>query len=243
MASNTEIKISLKCSNGKKVEQIPFTTEPTVLVSAFKEKIADVVGIPASLQMLIFAGHVMKDDRTLDSYGMCWPLPNEAVERLPESFVLFFSHFFLLFSFPPLFLLFYCLILMLFTGIKEGLSIHIVRGKAKSDAPASPSPSAAAPSPSVSLSTPSPAPAPSLSSAPAPAPAPSSAPNPFGALGGGLDLGSMGAFGLNQQSLSQMQEVFFFSLPFSFNSLALMWWFELSNYFSKIIFLKITRSN
>ena len=70
MADGNEIKITLKCSNGKKVEPTHYTVDPEILVSKFKADIEDVVNIPKDLQMLIFAGHVLKDDRTLKSYGL-----------------------------------------------------------------------------------------------------------------------------------------------------------------------------
>jgi ubiquilin len=61
------VKVNVKSSNGKTV---PLDADVTSTVGAFKASIADQVEIPAAQQRLIFSGKVLKDEQTLESYGV-----------------------------------------------------------------------------------------------------------------------------------------------------------------------------
>lgn len=63
----TEITISIKCVNADKAN---VTIENTATVWNLKEKIEEVMSVPASQQRLIYKGKVMKDDLTLDHYNV-----------------------------------------------------------------------------------------------------------------------------------------------------------------------------
>ena len=60
--------IHVKATSGAK---ITVSVELGVLVSDLKQTLAssDKANVPASQQRLIYRGHVMKDERTLESYG------------------------------------------------------------------------------------------------------------------------------------------------------------------------------
>ena len=62
--------IHVKATSGAK---ITVSVELGVLVSDLKQTLAssDKANVPASQQRLIYRGHVMKDERTLESYGTC----------------------------------------------------------------------------------------------------------------------------------------------------------------------------
>lgn len=54
----------------------------SITVAEFKEKVATAANIPADQQRIIFSGHVLKDNATLDSY--CTFIP----ECLPFTYTL-----------------------------------------------------------------------------------------------------------------------------------------------------------
>lgn len=64
---STEITINIKCVNADKAT---VTIENSVSVLNLKEKIAEILSVPASQQRLIYKGKVMKDELTLDHYGI-----------------------------------------------------------------------------------------------------------------------------------------------------------------------------
>ncbi len=120
---NGEISITIKVSTGQThVAKL----DPNLEVSAAKAKLADVTGVPAENQRLIYAGHVLKDNQTIASYN-----------------------------------------------IKDGHTVHLVKGapKAGAAAPAPSSPAAAA-APGAAAQTPF---------------------SPFGGLGAGAGAGGFGA--------------------------------------------------
>lgn len=61
-----KITVNIKCSNGKK-----FTAQvsPSATIEEFKKILATESGVAADSQRLIFAGRVLKDHDTVDSYG------------------------------------------------------------------------------------------------------------------------------------------------------------------------------
>ncbi|XP_071692297.1 ubiquitin domain-containing protein DSK2b-like [Rutidosis leptorrhynchoides] len=63
----TEIPLNIRCSNGNKFS-VRSTLQSTVV--AFKDLIAQNCDVPANQQRLIYKGRILKDDQTLDSYGL-----------------------------------------------------------------------------------------------------------------------------------------------------------------------------
>jgi ubiquilin len=63
----SEITVHIKCSNSDKAE-IKIELSATVL--SLKEKIAEVLSVPASQQRLIYKGRVLKDESTLENYDV-----------------------------------------------------------------------------------------------------------------------------------------------------------------------------
>ncbi|KAF5764347.1 putative Ubiquitin-like domain, Heat shock chaperonin-binding, UBA-like superfamily, ubiquilin [Helianthus annuus] len=64
---DAEINLNIRCSNGNK-----FSVRSTLrsTVSAFKDLLAHNCDVPANQQRLIYKGRILKDDQTLDSYGL-----------------------------------------------------------------------------------------------------------------------------------------------------------------------------
>ena len=65
--SRHAVSINVRCSNGSK-----FSVRASVgsTVSQFKQVIAENCDVPAVQQRLIYKGRILKDDQTLDSYGL-----------------------------------------------------------------------------------------------------------------------------------------------------------------------------
>ncbi|XP_039684407.1 ubiquitin domain-containing protein DSK2b isoform X2 [Medicago truncatula] len=65
--SKTEVNINVRCSNGTKYS-VQVSLDSTV--GSFKDLIARNCDIPAQQQRLIYKGRILKDDQTLQSYGL-----------------------------------------------------------------------------------------------------------------------------------------------------------------------------
>ncbi|KAK9286215.1 hypothetical protein L1049_014600 [Liquidambar formosana] len=66
--SNGEgVTIHVRCSNGSKVT---VRTSVESMVGAFKDLLAQNCDVPADQQRLIYKGRILKDDQTLESYGL-----------------------------------------------------------------------------------------------------------------------------------------------------------------------------
>lgn len=61
------VKINIRCSNGSKFS-VQISLDSTVV--SFKDVIAQNCDISADQQRLIYKGRILKDDQTLQSYGM-----------------------------------------------------------------------------------------------------------------------------------------------------------------------------
>lgn len=62
-----EVNINIRCSNGSKFSvQISLDS----VVRSFKDVVARSCDIPADQQRLIYKGRILKDDQTLQSYGI-----------------------------------------------------------------------------------------------------------------------------------------------------------------------------
>lgn len=61
------VQINVRCSNGAKFS-VQATLRSTVL--DFKQLVSQNCDVPAVQQRLIYKGRILKDDQTLDSYGM-----------------------------------------------------------------------------------------------------------------------------------------------------------------------------
>ncbi|KAK9052087.1 hypothetical protein SSX86_028715 [Deinandra increscens subsp. villosa] len=64
---SAEINLNIRCSNGNKFS-VRATLRSTIL--AFKDLLARNCDVPANQQRLIYKGRILKDDQTLDSYGL-----------------------------------------------------------------------------------------------------------------------------------------------------------------------------
>jgi hypothetical protein len=65
-----EITITVKCSN---TDKDTFVVDVGLTIGEFKDAIAEKMGVPVSAQRLIFKGRVLKDELTLEHYGMNLP--------------------------------------------------------------------------------------------------------------------------------------------------------------------------
>ncbi|PNY06694.1 ubiquilin [Trifolium pratense] len=65
--STDGVKINIRCSNGSKFS-VQISLDSTV--SSFKDVVAQNCDIPADQQRLIYKGRILKDDQTLQSYGL-----------------------------------------------------------------------------------------------------------------------------------------------------------------------------
>nr|XP_043640217.1 ubiquitin domain-containing protein DSK2b-like [Erigeron canadensis] len=65
--NNTEINLNIRCSNGNKFA-VRASLRSTVV--DFKDLLAQKCDVPANQQRLIYKGRILKDDQTLDSYGL-----------------------------------------------------------------------------------------------------------------------------------------------------------------------------
>ncbi|KAK1423001.1 hypothetical protein QVD17_18294 [Tagetes erecta] len=65
--TDTEINLNIRCSNGNK-----FSVRANLrsTVADFKHLLAQNCDVPANQQRLIYKGRILKDDQTLDSYGL-----------------------------------------------------------------------------------------------------------------------------------------------------------------------------
>ena len=61
------VAVHIRCSNGSKFS-VQISLESTV--GAFKTVLSQNCDIPAEQQRLIYKGRILKDDQTLESYGM-----------------------------------------------------------------------------------------------------------------------------------------------------------------------------
>lgn len=61
------VSVHIRCSNGSK-----FTVKASLdsTVRSFKQVLAQNCDVPADQQRLIYKGRILKDDQTLESYGM-----------------------------------------------------------------------------------------------------------------------------------------------------------------------------
>ncbi|KAL8196557.1 hypothetical protein R6Q57_024852 [Mikania cordata] len=64
---DAEINLNIRCSNGNKLS-VRATLRSTV--GAFKNLLAQNCDVPANQQRLIYKGRILKDDQTIDSYGL-----------------------------------------------------------------------------------------------------------------------------------------------------------------------------
>ena len=62
-----EINITVKCSNTDKAN---FSVDRCLTVGEFKDVVFQQMGVSVSSQRLIYKGRVLKDDLTLEHYGM-----------------------------------------------------------------------------------------------------------------------------------------------------------------------------
>ncbi|KVH96044.1 Heat shock chaperonin-binding [Cynara cardunculus var. scolymus] len=65
--ADAEIALNIRCSNGNKFS---VRTSLRSTVVAFKDVLAQNCDVPANQQRLIYKGRILKDDQTLDSYGL-----------------------------------------------------------------------------------------------------------------------------------------------------------------------------
>lgn len=61
------VNINIRCSNGSKFS-VQISLESTI--GSFKEVVAQKCDIPSDQQRLIYKGRILKDDQTLQSYGI-----------------------------------------------------------------------------------------------------------------------------------------------------------------------------
>lgn len=66
-SSEVTVMINVRSSNGSK---FPVQTKLDVTVALLKEVVAGNSGVPKELQRLIYKGKILKDDQTLESYGL-----------------------------------------------------------------------------------------------------------------------------------------------------------------------------
>lgn len=65
--TNDGVNINIRCSNGSKFS-VQISLDSTV--GSFKDAVARNCDIPAEQQRLIYKGRILKDDQTLQSYGI-----------------------------------------------------------------------------------------------------------------------------------------------------------------------------
>jgi Ubiquitin family len=61
--------IHIRVNIGLKGDKVETDVDPTHTVAALKEHLATLCDVPPAQQRLIFAGHVLKDDRSIGSYS------------------------------------------------------------------------------------------------------------------------------------------------------------------------------
>jgi hypothetical protein len=66
MSEGGKISVSIKSSQG---EKLVVEVDPSGTVLEFKQVLQEKTNIPPEQQRLIFGGHVLKDARTVESYG------------------------------------------------------------------------------------------------------------------------------------------------------------------------------
>ncbi len=66
MSEGGKINVSIKSSQG---EKLVVEVDPSGTVLEFKQAVQEKTNIPPEQQRLIFGGHVLKDARTVESYG------------------------------------------------------------------------------------------------------------------------------------------------------------------------------
>jgi ubiquilin len=62
----TKIKVTVKLATGAKYE---LEVEPNISVEDFKALLAEKSQIPSEQQRLIYSGHVLKNEQTIDQFG------------------------------------------------------------------------------------------------------------------------------------------------------------------------------
>lgn len=67
----SSINITVKCSNTDKGS---FAVDKAITVGEFKDVIAQQMGVEVSSQRLIFKGRVLKDELSLEHYGITFHL-------------------------------------------------------------------------------------------------------------------------------------------------------------------------
>ncbi|MCL7044986.1 hypothetical protein MKW94_002354 [Papaver nudicaule] len=77
-----EVTVNIRCSNGTKFN---VKTSLQSLVSSFKALLAQNCDIPVEQQRLIYKGRILKDDQTLDSYGLQHEHTVHMVRGLPGA--------------------------------------------------------------------------------------------------------------------------------------------------------------
>jgi len=73
MSEGGKINVSIKSSQG---EKLVVEVDPSGTVLEFKQAVQEKTNIPPEQQRLIFGGHVLKDARTVESYGKPPRLPS-----------------------------------------------------------------------------------------------------------------------------------------------------------------------
>lgn len=68
MAEGGKVTLHIKATAGGDKITLP-DIEPAIIVSELKEEVAKHCPVPASEQRLIFKGQILKDERSIDSYG------------------------------------------------------------------------------------------------------------------------------------------------------------------------------
>ncbi len=61
------IEVTVKCSNSEKAS---FNVDKAITVGEFKQIVGQAMNVSAEAQRLIYKGRVLKDDLSLEHYGM-----------------------------------------------------------------------------------------------------------------------------------------------------------------------------
>jgi hypothetical protein len=64
--SDPKIKLTVKTSTG---QQYSIEVEPSAKIEEVKQMLAEQSNIPADQQRLIYSGHILKNENSVDSYG------------------------------------------------------------------------------------------------------------------------------------------------------------------------------
>lgn len=85
-AGGTAVTVHIRCSSGSKIS---VQTCLNATVGAFKAVVAGSCDVPEEQQRLIYKGRILKDDQTLESYGM--PFVDLLLRRIIFFYLIFFS--------------------------------------------------------------------------------------------------------------------------------------------------------